>query len=84
MVTWRNLLAVSLLILSLVVAAGCGTAASQTDLHRSPVPQRSSVPAVSSVLPTPTPIPSPTLTPVPLHLVMLHTNDNWGEIDPCG
>ena len=24
------------------------------------------------------------LTPAPLDLVVLHTNDNWGETDPCG
>ena len=24
------------------------------------------------------------LAPLPLELVVLHTNDNWGETDPCG
>jgi hypothetical protein len=24
------------------------------------------------------------LTPLPLELVVLHTNDNWGETEPCG
>ena len=24
------------------------------------------------------------LTPGPLDLVVLHTNDNWGETEPCG
>ncbi|NIV32644.1 MAG: hypothetical protein GWN58_25330 [Anaerolineae bacterium] len=23
-------------------------------------------------------------TPLPLDLVVLHTNDNWGETEPCG
>ena len=23
-------------------------------------------------------------TPAPLDLVVLHTNDNWGETEPCG
>ena len=23
-------------------------------------------------------------TPKPIDLVVLHTNDNWGETDPCG
>ena len=24
------------------------------------------------------------LTPAPMELVVLHTNDNWGETEPCG
>jgi hypothetical protein len=28
--------------------------------------------------------PAVSLTPVPLDLVVLHTNDNWGETEPCG
>lgn len=23
-------------------------------------------------------------TPAPIDLVVLHTNDNWGETEPCG
>ena len=33
---------------------------------------------------TPTDTPEPTATPAPLQLVVLHTNDNWGETEPCG
>ena len=33
---------------------------------------------------TPTDTPQPTATPAPLQLVVLHTNDNWGETEPCG
>ena len=28
--------------------------------------------------------PAATLTPSPLDLVVLHTNDKWGETEPCG
>ena len=27
---------------------------------------------------------APDLTPLPVDLVVLHTNDNWGETEPCG
>jgi hypothetical protein len=33
---------------------------------------------------TPTPVPTATPVPEPVDLVVLHTNDNWGETDPCG
>ena len=33
-------------------------------------------------------MPSPELaaepTPEPIEMVVLHTNDNWGETEPCG
>ena len=34
----------------------------------------------------PSPAPRPTVTPArqPLHLVLLHTNDTWGYLWPCG
>jgi hypothetical protein len=37
-------------------------------------------------LPTDTATPAPTATqpPAPVDLVILHTNDNWGETEPCG
>ena len=28
--------------------------------------------------------PTATMVPDPLRLVVLHTNDNWGETEPCG
>jgi len=31
-----------------------------------------------------TPTPASTPTPAPIQLVVLHTNDNWGETEPCG
>jgi len=32
------------------------------------------------------PFPEPAMesTPEPIDLVVLHTNDNWGETEPCG
>jgi hypothetical protein len=41
-----------------------------------------------SLLPTKTALPIRTLTPIPtrepIQLVLLHTNDDWGETEPCG
>lgn len=85
---------VCLLILSLAVA-GCGSVASEPDWQTSPLAQASPSPAPAfTSTPTPastsTPQPAPTFTPVPLpapaanQLVVLHTNDNWGETEPCG
>lgn len=36
--------------------------------------------------PTPSPQPTrmPTATPAPLDLTIVHTNDTWGYLDPCG
>ena len=34
--------------------------------------------------PTPTLTAAPSATPMPLELLILHTNDNWGETEPCG
>lgn len=39
-----------------------------------PMNQQERLPANSTVA----------LTPAPLDLVVLHTNDNWGETEPCG
>ncbi len=47
----------------------------------SPVPTPTPTPTVS---PTQTPTVSPTPTAMPIQLVVLHTNDNWGETEPCG
>jgi hypothetical protein len=55
--------------------------ASEPDALISPLTQHS---------PLPTPAPLPTAAPKPeaardsLELVVLHTNDNWGETEPCG
>ena len=79
------------LALSLAVA-GCGSEAAtpESDLQQSPLAVFSPLPTATSMLtatPTPT-TPAPTATPVPTpgssQLVVLHTNDNWGETEPCG
>jgi len=81
---------VSLLVLGLFVA-GCGEPVvtgepeptRQTEAQLSPL-------VADSPVPTPTPLPSDTPTPTPRprpspgQLVLLHTNDNWGETEPCG
>lgn len=69
-----------LLALSLVVLA-CGTGTPERDLHTSPLTWSSPVPAST---PVPTQPPTPEPTRAPLQLVILHTNDNWGETEPCG
>jgi len=47
-----------------------------------------SVAGCSPGIPTPTlpptAPPTPTPTPEPLELVVLHTNDTWGYVFPCG
>ena len=44
------------------------------------------VTATSTPIPTPTPTtaPIPTPTPQPVTLTILHTNDTWGYVQPCG
>lgn len=42
------------------------------------------VPADMYTEPVSTVAPAAGLTPSPLDLVVLHTNDNWGETEPCG
>jgi predicted small lipoprotein YifL len=41
-------------------------------------------PSQVSPLPTPTSELAPALGTAPFQLVLLHTNDNWGETEPCG
>lgn len=85
-----------LLILGLVLV-GCGTATPESDAQVSPEPDAQFSPlahvsplATATPFPTETPVPQPTftptpmVTPAPLQLVVLHTNDNWGETEPCG
>jgi hypothetical protein len=86
---------VCVLVLSLV-SAGCGGVTEEADWQTSPLETggQTSPLAEASPLPGPTsvPTPIPTLiptatpqpTPVSSRLVVLHTNDNWGETEPCG
>ena len=77
--------ATALLAFSLTLAS-CATGPAPTalvDVGATPeaVPS-ATAPAVPTDTPTETP--QPTDTPAPLQLVVLHTNDNWGETEPCG
>ena len=76
-----------LLILTLI-AAGCGAATHEggqptSTLVQSVLPSPTVPPTVA---PTSTPEPTPTSVPTaaPIQLTVLHTNDNWGETEPCG
>jgi len=76
-----------LLVLSLILA-GCESATPGTSQPPSTLAQSvlQSPLAPPTAVPTSTPEPAPTLipTPAPIQLAVLHTNDNWGETEPCG
>jgi hypothetical protein len=69
------LLAVALFLVS------CGTPSPETELQTSPLAQDS---PLLSPLATPTDSLAPARVRTPLELTVLHTNDNWGETEPCG
>jgi hypothetical protein len=74
------------LILGLVMT-GCGRVAWEADWQTSPLPQASLASAATltpTLVPTSVPTATPAATQVPGRLVVLHTNDNWGETEPCG
>ena len=77
----------TLLLLGLALAA-CGAPVPTADSPSAPTAGSPPTPVAASPLPTPTepptvaPLPSPTAAP--FQLVILHTNDNWGETEPCG
>ena len=82
-----------LLILSLLLA-GCETATPGAEppistlaqsVLQSPLPSPTAAPTSTSELTlTPEPTPTTAPTPAPIQLTVLHTNDNWGETEPCG
>jgi hypothetical protein len=78
-----------LLVLLAVLLAACGSASPAADSQVSPLAQATD-PGLSPVAPTatvtflPAPTPTPTATLAPAQLVIVHTNDNWGETEPCG
>jgi hypothetical protein len=75
---------VTLLVLALALAA-CGEGALETDVQVSPLALDSPIlPDPSTLTVEPTLVPTPTPAPVQIELVVLHTNDNWGETEPCG
>ena len=82
-------------LLALLLVAGCGPAAAPplpsatipaADATRMPpsamIPQAPTAgPAADLVT---SPLPTPGTDREPLQLVVLHSNDNWGETEPCG
>lgn len=94
----KKLPLLSLLVFSLLLV-GCGTATPEPRGQAPAASDAQVSPLVHvSVLPTPTAAPvhtpaalsAPADTPAPMpaqrasQLVVLHTNDNWGETEPCG
>jgi hypothetical protein len=92
-------LAASILLVFALLLAGCTVSTPQPELQRSPLatPRGSTglsvLPTATmahEASPTPPPVsPSPLVptafaTTLPSRLVVLHTNDNWGETEPCG
>ena len=73
--------AMALLAFNLTLA-NCATAPAPTVLVELGAMPEEALSATAPVVPTDTP--EPTATPAPLQLVILHTNDNWGETEPCG
>jgi hypothetical protein len=72
-----------LVVLSLLAAA-CATATPQPDVQNSPLVVASPLPSATLAAPTATAMPTATPLPPAVQLVVLHTNDNWGETEPCG
>jgi uncharacterized protein YcfL len=73
-------------VLSLLVT-GCGTGTPGVEVQESLPVMDSSVPSATmapTMPPTATVAPTTTPLPSPIQLVVLHTNDNWGETEPCG
>lgn len=83
----------ALLVLSLLLA-GCETATPGAGLPpstvaqsvlQSPLASPTVAPTLAPTLsPTLEPTPTPAPTAAPVRLTVLHTNDNWGETEPCG
>ena len=82
-------------LLALLLVAGCVPAANVPLPSASVVPEATPDPEVvvaGSPLPTvglaadvaASPLPTARAGREPLRLVVLHSNDNWGETEPCG
>ena len=69
-----------LLVMAMFLGS-CATASTESELQGSPLAHDS---PLSSPLATPTTSLAPTRVRAPLELTVLHTNDNWGETEPCG
>ncbi len=87
----KPLLPALLLLTLITVACSAPETTSPTDtaaITSPTAPPTVTAPVTDSPLPTPTKQPTatppPSPTPPALQLVILHTNDNWGETEPCG
>jgi hypothetical protein len=78
-----------------LAVVGCGSPTSEVDVQHSPLGQHSPLPTATppptaASVPTtllttaPTPAFTPAPAPSPGQLIVLHSNDNWGETEPCG
>jgi hypothetical protein len=74
---------VPLLVLGTFVVS-CGTVTPDAGLQSSLLPTKTPLPTLPTKTPPPTRTPTPIPTREPVQLVVLHTNDNWGETEPCG
>lgn len=82
MVRTRVYFTVIALLAFTLTLASCATEPAPTALVELGAMPEETPSATAPVVPTDTP--EPTATPAPLQLVILHTNDNWGETEPCG
>ncbi len=79
-----------LLLISSLLFAGCTGTTPTPGQQFSPLATEGPGDSNLSVLPTATAqpsteyLPSPKAGMSPLQLQVLHTNDNWGETEPCG
>ena len=64
--------------LSMVGCSSRATSAPPTSTSQPTVTQ------IAKSTPTPEPTDTPRPTPAPLSLTIVHTNDTWGYLDPCG
>lgn len=74
-----RLFAFAALLLAIGLFVSSCNSDSQNELQVSPLSQVSPLPVATF-----TPSPTFTAMPVAMQLVVLHTNDNWGETEPCG
>lgn len=68
-----GMLVLLMLVLGLA-ASGCATGGAEVAAPASVAQTTRQLPSLATSTPMPAPLP----------LVVLHTNDNWGETEPCG
>jgi PBP1b-binding outer membrane lipoprotein LpoB len=78
---WKMAWIAVLLTLTFLVTS-CGLTATETG--QVPPPEAPAASRRPTDAPASTETPTPTPSPAPAELLVLHTNDNWGETEPCG